>query len=654
MKKQIFIAVACLLFVGVLAACAAPEPSVETPEPTPTVSENPTVSDAPAVSNSPAPGNPTYTVVDGFLISDGVLIEYIGNETNLVIPKEVLTITETSFSSCAKKITTLTLGDRVREIHPLAFAGMTNLEEFHTSPENPLFTYEDGVLYDRFKTLAIMLKGSNENFLSLLYNSTFWNPGGYGYVSSENELLLRVHHNAIFTIRVEEDPDPYYSYCYFLQSIDFNDIHFEPEEPTEIFLRNAPVVYCYHPDALLFTQRLMDYSVDTFLLTDGQTFNLSVSTEEDYCYFYEMDSYGTVTYTCIPSKYNVIEYSPTWPSILTQCTGYNEFYSEKGYVHIEDEQIVYRPTEVQTVGEALRPDSLFTDILNELEGRGNVPLSGYGYPAGCTTLKEIFAYNKEHCESAQPPHNSISRIAEDVYLDVDGTLTVPSLNTLFEQSFHLHDFIRSVAAGDQICSEINQIIAGNVVLQTQTGLQHTVNYNDAQVYVLSLTAWGQTIYFGQTQLPLNSTHLVEADNCLVLLSGGAYIDNIWLVNEHDITHLDNPVRSDGADYTASWYRFHSENGQLYYARIPSKYNSIQYVGALFKYCVSRDELYQEIGTVTFNNGQPIFHPTELQTISDAFDLDRHYAEYVAYTQTALPATLDEYLAQNALKYQRAY
>lgn len=652
MKKKIFITMACLLFVGVLASCAAPEPSVETPEPTPAVSDVPTSDPTPEASSSPAPGNPTYTVVDGFVIDDGVLIEYIGKETVLVMPKEVLTITKTSFSSCAETITSLTLGDRVREIHPLAFSGMTNLEEFHTSPENPLFTYEDGVLYDRFKTLAIMLKGSNENFLSLLYNSTFWNPGGYGFVPSDPELLLRVHQNAIFTIRVEEDPDPNYSYCYFLQSIDFNDIHFEPQEQTELFLRNTPSAYCYHPDALLFAQRLGDYSVDTFLLTDGQTLDLSVSTEEEYCYFYDMDPYGTVTYTCIPNKYNVIEYSPTWPSILAQCTGYNEFYSETGYVHIEDGQIVYYPTEVQTVGEALRPDSLFTDILNELKGRGNVPLSGYGYPADCTTLKEIFAYNKEHYASAQPPHNSISKIAEDVYLDVDGTLTAPSLSALFEESFHLHDFICSVAAGDQICSKINQIIAGDVVLQTT--LHHTANYNDTRVYIHSLTAWGQTMYFGQTQLSLNSAYFVVADNCLALLSGGAYIDNIWLINEHDITHLDNPVRSDGADYTASWYQFHSENGQLYYSRIPSKYNSIQYVGAIFKYCVSRDEFYQEIGIVTFNNGQPVYHPTETQTISDAFDLDRHYAEYLTYTQVALPATLDEYLEQNALKYEQAY
>ena len=677
MKKQIFIAVACLLFVGVLAACAAPEPSVETPEPTPTVSENPTVSDAPAVSNSPAPGNPTYTVVDGFLISDGILIEYIGKETNLVIPKEVLTITETSFSSCAKKITTLTLGDRVREIHPLAFAGMTNLEEFHTSPENPLFTYEDGVLYNRYRSMGILIQGGDNDFLSTLYQATSVNA--HHYRSSDVKQLLFVYQNALFTIDVVNNPEYYpdpnrtytmAQYLYLLTSIDFNGIHFEPTEQPAISLSGPQSGIYLHQDQLLFTQRLSDGATNTFLLVDGQAFDLSVPTSEDYCYFYGLDLYGNITYTCMPNKYNFNDYTDKWYSSLTRCTGYNEYHSETGYVLLTGDQITYHPTEVYTVGERLYPDELFASICRQIEAKANLygdqyNLVAYGYPADCTTLKEIFAYNKEHYESAQSPTGSVVEVTDGVFLDVDGTLIIPAVgNSVYDPNgFSLDQILQSVEAGEQICSEINQLIIGNAVLQTKMRHPSDPSSNDARLSFTSVTAFGHTANFNTytPTLPYNSKAF-EVNDCFVVAykpgADGPYT-HICLVTESGVTRFDAPVKTDGTDYNASCYDFYPENGRLCYTRTIAKSSGIQYIGQIFEKCVSRDEFHRETGYVTFDGAQPVYHPTKTETVSDVYDLDEYYAQYLAFLQSvnspiSLPATLDEYLAQNALKYQRAY
>lgn len=654
MKDYIIATILCLATVGILASCTAPELPIQSDDPPPVAS-----SDEIDGSTSLSAGNPSYDVVNGFLINDGVLVEYIGKETELVVPKEVLTITKTSFSTCAENITSLTLGDRVQEIHPLAFAGMTNLDEFYTSPENPLFTYTDGVLLSQDKSLMIVIQGSNDDFLAALHDVTsdiFFNRN-----DSTPKQFKFAHQNALITVDAVTTPHD----RFLLNSIDFNGIHFEPKEPLEVFLYDSVTEIYQNQEMLIFAQPLPTHNNATFLLANGQALDITDPALGDHYYYYGLDRHGNMTYTCYPSKYATQKFYPDdWLLWLSRCTGYTEYHSETGFVRLVDGQVAYLPTAAYTVNEMLYPDGLFADMCEEMElraatsGDQNYSLAYLGYHGN--TLEEIFAYNKENYESTFSPTGAVAELAEGVFLDVDGTLILPSTGNYADiANLNLSSIIQSVEAGEQVCTEINQILMGSAVLKTKMIHPDDPSSTDARLHIMSLTANGQAVSFGHDQfiLPYHCT-MFSLDNCFVLMSGMNEVNQVCFAAEAGITLFDNPVKTDGTDYNASLFDFYMDNGQLCYTRTPSKYNSIQYVGALFEYCVSRDEFYRETGTVAFNNGQPVYHPTEILTISDVFDLDKEYANYVSYLNGAhapnIPEALDEFLAQNALKYQRAY
>lgn len=656
MKDYIIATILCLATVGVLASCTAPELPVSSDDPSPAVSGDETDSSA-----SLTAGNPTFDVVDGFVINNGVLVEYIGKDTELVLPEDVSTITSTSFSSCAEEITSLTLGDRIQKIAPLTFAGMTNLEEFHISPDNSLFTYENGVLLNHDRSLMIVIQGSNDDFLSNLHKVTA--EIRRNRTDSTPKQFQFAHQNALITIDAVKTP----YYRFLLNSIDFNGIHFEPTEELEVFLSDSITEIYQNEEMLIFAQPLPTHNNCTFLLADGMAIDISDPILGDHYYYYGLDRYGNMTYTCYSSKYIASKiYSDRpddWLLWLHACAGYDEYHSETGFVRLVDGQVTYLPTAAYTVGEKLYPDGLFEEICKEIEERSSTgnkqSLTTYGYPYGCDTLEEIFAYNKEHYESITSPTGAVVEVAEGVFLDVDGTLILPEGTDDFDFS----EIIQSVEAGDQICTEINQIIIGNTVLKTKMIPPDDPNSTDARLYIMSLTAMGHTVSFGHDQVSLPYHSIMFAlDDCFVLVYSqdvNGPNDQICFVTEAGVTRFDAPVKTDGTDYNASCYDFYPENGQLCYTRTIFKYNQCQYVGQILEECVSRDELYRETGYVTFDGAQPVYHPTKIETVSDVYNLDEHYAQYLAFLQSvnspiSIPATLDEYLAQNALKYQRAY
>ena len=71
------------------------------------------------------------TVKDGFVIENGTLLSYTGNETELVLPTEVTTITADSFpdSPSSKAITAIHLSSSVSNIDRAAFSNLSSLKK---------------------------------------------------------------------------------------------------------------------------------------------------------------------------------------------------------------------------------------------------------------------------------------------------------------------------------------------------------------------------------------------------------------------------------------------------------------------------------------------------------------------------------------------
>lgn len=67
---------------------------------------------------------------DNFIIRDGVLEKYVGNESSVTIPAGVTKIGDNAFRECAD-ITEVIFPDSVTEIGEYAFAYCKNLEKFY-------------------------------------------------------------------------------------------------------------------------------------------------------------------------------------------------------------------------------------------------------------------------------------------------------------------------------------------------------------------------------------------------------------------------------------------------------------------------------------------------------------------------------------------
>ena len=65
--------------------------------------------------------------MNGFVIEDGVLLSYTGEDTEVVVPDEVVCIGEGAFS-CHRTLTRAVIPDSVRQIDAAAFWSCSHLE----------------------------------------------------------------------------------------------------------------------------------------------------------------------------------------------------------------------------------------------------------------------------------------------------------------------------------------------------------------------------------------------------------------------------------------------------------------------------------------------------------------------------------------------
>lgn len=241
-----------------------------------------------------------------------------------------------------------------------------------------------------------------------------------------------------------------------------------------------------------------------------------------------------------------------------------------------------------------------------------------------------------------------------ISVQADGTLSIPFVDT----TNTFNTFLLRLRDGLLPCSEISRVQIGDAVIELESveGTSYLPH-----LYATSVTAFGQTITFASSELALYDSsgtfelQIFELDDCFVLSkihfngSGVTYI-----FTQQGVVTVKSPMDNAAEEYNCSVIRFSTDGKTLFYTRNPLKYDW-QYPGEVFELCVSRDEFYCESGFVTIENGELIYHPTKTESIGEAKNLDSLYSWWLEYTnQGPYAPLLDEYLAQNALKYQRAY
>lgn len=336
-----------------------------------------------------------------FEIEDGVLLAYHGTDAEVVIPDEVTKISASAFAAAPSpdSITSVIFGTNVESIDPLTFAETKNLGTITVPEENTNFYYREGVLLAADGSVAIdtarAYEDSMDIFVDVIHNIT----------AGENifgDTVSFVFGKAEITVSVEKNPafaagEDFRAFLCYMTAIDFNGAHLKLENSVPM-ISNSMWDFYQVEDVLVYTNVNRSGDGDIFLLFSGKIWDLSNPPNKgffslpdyqlynDSIFFYGADENG-ITYERRPRKY---VFTQTAYFDLMYCTGYDELYSEKGYVTIANGQIQYTPTETQTVEGNIDLEGLFESYKNTGYNQGTM------YRPRFETLEEMLIYNQEH------------------------------------------------------------------------------------------------------------------------------------------------------------------------------------------------------------------------------------------------------------------
>ena len=125
----------------------------------------------------------------GFVVVNGILFDYYGENSNVVIPDNVTSISGYALSDSSdqypyREITSVTIGANVSNIQNLAFRSCENLISIMVDENNPYYEIEDGLLMTKDGKRLILSVPQNENLCvaipasvtSIAYDSFWFNP----------------------------------------------------------------------------------------------------------------------------------------------------------------------------------------------------------------------------------------------------------------------------------------------------------------------------------------------------------------------------------------------------------------------------------------------------------------------------------------------
>ena len=180
---------------------------------------------------------------------------------------------------------------------------------------------------------------------------------------------------------------------------------------------------------------------------------------------------------------------------------------------------------------------------------------------------------------------------------------------------------------------------------------------DEGLAVESVTVFGKTVDFEDGFLMVTGNRkfqAFEAQGGFVIASISGGWGRTCLIFPEDCITVETPMKNAEDIYSCSVIRFYKEEGHICYQRMPKKFYNIQAEGGILEYCVSKDELFRETGTIALDDGEIDYLPQKKETVSDAVDLEHEFALW-CNTMRMNPSkiTMDEYLQENSRIYSRA-
>ena len=260
--------------------------------------------------------------------------------------------------------------------------------------------------------------------------------------------------------------------------------------------------------------------------------------------------------------------------------------------------------------------------------------------------------------STEPPVTTSAPVDQQLNFPMEDCSTGNS-NSDFWTTLH------ELESGKASVDNLSEFVFDDVTMHVSFEEPPIVTEEQKYACVLTgLTAAGQTVTVDPplTLYQNRTVNLFEADGMYVFSSlfsgaGDTYIlweDGVYeLHNGYSLTTEEPHYNDDIVEF------FKGEDGSLKYVCHPFKFTNNVGVGDTLHYLVDKDEQFQESGSVTFQDGQPIFTVEESLTVSQSpRDLEAQFEGIKADLAKHADAdyrdvqTLDELIAVNASKYEK--
>jgi len=369
------------------------------------------------VMNGFTPVRPGDETTDGyvnpvnpdFVIEDGVLLLYTGDNPHVIIPDEVREISRDAFAEKGDVIETIYIGKNVEAVDNLFLSEVKHLAGIEVAEENSNYKYYNaiGVFSNAENSVIIDVEGRYKEGLNTFSEAINDMIAGSTYYGRKVDLVIGKATISLSVIeRNDYDPNGNEGNTDFRYDLLIDRISFlgnivsgaENQDINWLLLGAQPRSYLFQSEDILILARVAQGLGHTYVITENDCIDLSSSFVEEApnssVYVFSQREDGTIIYTRKPRKFVHLMALDEYMYGLQYGTGFDEFYKEEGYLSYENGTVVYHATQTYTLEEA-GMNTVYADVFDQGKEEGWHLLKDYD------TIEELYDHNKKVYESAR-------------------------------------------------------------------------------------------------------------------------------------------------------------------------------------------------------------------------------------------------------------
>lgn len=336
-----------------------------------------------------------------FIIENGILISYCGDETEIVLPEGIKTITAKSFenSKNAHSITSIHLSSDVETIEKDTFSDLRSLKNVTVSADNPYYTSVEGILG---KTDGAVYFGFVDSYVDALafaesIEAMQENTENFGKIT---DIVIG---KGVVQICFSEDKEAVTCKAVSVSAYGHQK-NFEP--PLQLY--GNQLIYIYQTEKEFVFSRVVNGFGENWIFTsdglyivdnnhDGEIDYQSAEWYNESCYAFETREDGKLGYIRMPRKYLQ---SQVLFEQIRYCVASDEFCKEVGYVEFVGGNIRYIPEQKYTVSQVYDINVIYEEWHSYAQTMDEQYFEINGIPK-TDSLDELLEYNSRIYERAE-------------------------------------------------------------------------------------------------------------------------------------------------------------------------------------------------------------------------------------------------------------